>query len=187
MHCLPQYWNNVEIVVNYHTINRSAYAHVCCRFDHAMVAFLDCLQQVKLASLSIMMSFYSPTGKAEGDFRFALCPSVSPDVRQSVRSISFPDYFLKCTQILTWFLACEWIAMTYRSSLSFIRLHRFLAKLQALDLVKFRDQLVFWTSFLNACRYWPDFWHVSQSPWLTDQAWVSLRSIDFWRNYRPLT
>ena len=46
---------------------------------------------------------------------------------------------------------------------------------------------VFQTFFLNACRYWTDFWHVSQSPWLTDRVWVSLRSIDFWRNYRPWT
>ena len=38
----------------------------------------------------------SPTGKAEGDFRFVLCPSVSPSVR-----ISFPNFFPKHLQIWT--------------------------------------------------------------------------------------
>ena len=50
-----------------------------------------------------------PYRQAEGDFRFALCPSVSPSVRQSVnpsvrlsvRSISYPDFFPKRLQILT--------------------------------------------------------------------------------------
>ena len=69
--------------------------------------------------------------------------------------------------------------MIYRSSLSFVKLHWFWAKLRALDLVNFSDQTVFRTFFLRASRYWPDFWHVSQSPWFTDQVWVSLPSIDF--------
>ena len=77
--------------------------------------------------------------------------------------------------------------MIYRSSLSFITLHWFLAKLRALDFVNFSDQTVFQIFLLNASRYWPDFWHVSQSPWFTDQVWVLLPSIDFWWNYGPWT
>ena len=98
---------------------------------------------------------------------------------------SFPDFFPKRLPILTWFLACKSITMIYRSNLSFVKLHWFLAKLLAFDLVNFSDQTVFWTFFLNASRYWPDFWHVSQSPCFTDQVRVLLRSIDFWRNYWP--
>ena len=114
-------------------------------------------------------------------------PSVRQSIRLSVHSITFPEFFLKRLQILTWFLVWKSITMTYRSSLSFVTLHWLLWKLQALDLVNLNDQTVFWTFFLNACRYWPDFWHVSQSPWLTDQIQVSFCSIDFWRNYRPWT
>ena len=102
-------------------------------------------------------------------------------------SNSFPDFFPKCLPILTWFLAFKSITMIYRSSSSFVTLHWFLAKLQALDLVNFSDQTVLQTSFLNASRYWPDFWHVSQSSWFRDQVWVSLPSIDFWQNYGPWT
>ena len=47
--------------------------------------------------------------------------------------------------------------MTCRSSLSFVSLRWFLVKLQALVIVNLSDQTVFWTFFLNACRYWPDF------------------------------
>ena len=101
------------------------------------------------------------------------------------QSNSFPDFFPRRLQILTWFLACESFTMIYRSSLSFITLHWFLAKLQALGLVTCSNQTVFRTLFLNTGRYWPDFWHVSQSPWFTDQVWVSLRFIDFWPNYGP--
>ena len=100
---------------------------------------------------------------------------------------SFQDFFPKRLPILTWFLACKSITMIYRSSLSFDTLHWFLAKLWALDLVNFSDQTVFQTFFLNPTRYWPEFWHVSQSPWFTDRVWVSLPSINFWRNYRPWT
>ena len=39
--------------------------------------------------------------------------------------------------------------------------------------------------FLNMCRYWPVFWHGSQSSCFTDQIRVSLRSIVFCRNYWP--
>ena len=75
--------------------------------------------------------------------------------------------------------------MFYRWSLSFVALHPFLAKLRALDLVNFSDQTVFRSFFLNACRYWPDFWYGSQSPCFTDWVWVLLPSIDFWQNYGP--
>ena len=44
--------------------------------------------------------------------------------------------------------------MIYRSSLSFVTLHWFLAKLQALDLINFNYQTVFRSFFLNASRYW---------------------------------
>ena len=94
---------------------------------------------------------------------------------------SFSDFFPKCLPILTWFLACKSITMIYRSSLSFVTLYWFLAKLRALDLVNFSNQTVFQTFFTNASRYWPEFWHVSQSPWFTDWAWVSLPSMTFGR------
>ena len=81
-------------------------------------------------------------------------------------SNSFVDLFPKCLQILSWFLACKSITMTYRSSLSFVMLHEFFGKLRALDFVNFTVRTVFQTSFLNACRYSADFWHVSQSSWL---------------------
>ena len=54
---------------------------------------------------------------------------------------------------MTRFLACKSVTMTYRLSLSFVKLHRFLAKLRSLDLVNFSDQTVFRTFFLNACRF----------------------------------
>ena len=75
--------------------------------------------------------------------------------------------------------------MIYRSILSFVTLHRFLAKLRALNLAQFSSQTVFRTFFLNGCRCWPVFWHGSQSSCFTDQVWVSLHSIDCWQNYRP--
>ena len=111
---------------------------------------------------------------------------------QALDLVNFSDetvsgFFSKRLPILTWFLACKSITMIYRSSLSFVTLHWFLAKLQALDLVNFSDQTVFQTFYLNATRCWPDFWHVSQSLWFTDRIWVSLPSIDFWRNYGPWT
>ena len=102
-----------------------------------------------------------------------------------MKQFSFPDFFPERYQVLTWFLACKSITMIYRSSLSFITLHWFLAKLQALDIEQFSDQTVFRTFFLKACRYWPVFWHGSQSPCFTDQVRVSLHSIEFWRNYWP--
>ena len=98
------------------------------------------------------------------------------------QSNSFPNSFPKPLQILTWFWTCKSITMIYRSSLSFVTLHWFLAKSWTLDLVNFSDQTVFWSFFLNACRYWADFWHVSQSSWLTHQVGVSLHLIDFSQN-----
>ena len=64
------------------------------------------------------------------------------------RSNSFPDFFSKSLQILTWFFAWRSITMFYRSRLSFVTLHRFLAKLPALKLTglglsKFQQ----WNSF----------------------------------------
>ena len=106
--------------------------------------------------------------------------SVRLSVRPSV-SISFPDFFPECLHILTWFVAWKSISMFYRSSVSFVTLHRFLAKLRALDLVNFSNQTVFRTFFLNACIYWPNFWHGSHFPCFTDWVWVLLHSIDFWR------
>ena len=76
--------------------------------------------------------------------------------------------------------------MTYRLNLSFISHYWFSVKLRALDLVNFSDQTVFPTFFLNACRYWAEFWHVSQSSWFTDQVGVSLHLIDFLRNYASI-
>ena len=95
------------------------------------------------------------------------------------QSISFPDFFPKPLQILTWFWTCKSITMTYRSSLSFVTIHWFLAKSWSLDLVNFSDQTVFCSFFLNACRYWADFWHVSKSSLLTHWVGVSLHLIDF--------
>ena len=64
------------------------------------------------------------------------------------------------------------------SSLSFFTLHRFWEKLRALDLVNFSNQS-FPDFFLNACKYWPDIWHGSQSPCFTDRVWVSLAPSTF--------
>ena len=94
------------------------------------------------------------------------------------QSNSFPYFFPKPLQILTWFWACKSITMTYRLSLSFVTLHWFLAKSWTLDLVNFSDQTVFCIFFLNTCRYWADFWHVSQS-WLIHRLGGSLHLIDF--------
>ena len=118
------------------------------------------------------------------EFEFRYTPSIFGEITglglsKFQQSNSFLDSFSKRLQILTWFLAWKSITLFYRLSLSFVTLHRFLAKLQALDLVNFSDETAFRTFFLNPCRYWPDVWHVSQSPWFTDQIWVSLRSIDF--------
>ena len=180
------------------------------------------------------------------EFEFRYVPSIFGEITGLVLSKfqrwnSFPDFFPKCLQILTRFLAWKLISMFYRSSVSLVTFHRFLVKirpwtfckfqisnsfldffskyLQKIDLIfgmevnyhvlhiefEFRyPPLIFgkitglglskfqrWNSFsdffLNACRYWPDFWHVSQSLWFTDQVWVSLHSIDFWPNYGPWT
>ena len=132
--------------------------------------------------------FFSPLpAKPKGtldlhSFRLSVNPSVRPSVCQSAVLV-FRTFFPKRLQILTCFLACKSITMTFRTSLSFVTVHLFLAKLRALDIVNFSDQTVFWTFFLNACRYWPDFWYVSQSPWLSERVWVLLRSIYFWQNY----
>ena len=75
--------------------------------------------------------------------------SVRPSVCQSAVLV-FRTFFPKRLQILTRLLACESVTMTNRSSLSFLTLHRFLAKLRALDLVNFSDQTVFRT-FLSKC------------------------------------
>ena len=124
------------------------------------------------------------------EFEFHYPPSIFGQsmglgLSKSLRWNSLPDCFPKRLQILTWFLACKSITMIYRLSLSFLTRHWFLVKLRALDLVNFSDQTVFRTFFLNAIRYWPDFWHVNQPPWFTDRVRVSLPSIDFWRNYWP--
>ena len=95
----------------------------------------------------------------------SVSPSVLPSVCQSI-SISFPDFFPKCLQILTWFLAWKSITIFYRSSLSFVTLHWFLAKLLPLKLSKFQWSNSFSDFFFKACKYWPDFQHVSQSSWL---------------------
>ena len=123
-------------------------------------------------------------------FEFCYAPSIFGEITglglsKYQWSNSFPHFFsTKHLQILSWFLACK---STTRSSLSLTTLHWFLAKLRAFDLVNFRDQTVFWTFFLNTCRFWADFWHVSQSQWLTDQVWVLLCSINFSWNYGPWT
>ena len=80
------------------------------------------------------------------------------------QSNSFLQFFPKRLQILSWFLACKSIIMTFTSSWSFIAPHWFFAKILASDLVNFIDGIVFQPFFLYPCRYWAHFWHVSQSP-----------------------
>ena len=87
------------------------------------------------------------------EFEFRYAPLIFGEIKglglsKFQRSNSFPDIFSKCLQILTWLLSWTSITMIYRSSLSFITLHRFLARLQALDLVNFTDEIVFRFFFL---------------------------------------
>ena len=60
-------------------------------------------------------------------------------------------------------------------------LHRFLPKSLTLDLVNFSHQTVFCTFFPNACTYWADFWHVSQSSWLKMELEFRCTSLIFRR------
>ena len=60
---------------------------------------------------------------------------------QTVFRIFF--FFLNACRYWPDFLACKSVTMTYGSSLSFVMLHWFLAKLRALDLVNFRNHTVF--------------------------------------------
>ena len=115
-----------------------------------------------------------------------LCSSISGEITgfglsKFHQSNSFPYFLSKRLQMLIdlIFGIFQSTVMTYRSSLSFVTLYRFSAKWWALDLVNFSDQTVFSSFFLDACRYWADFWHVSQSSWLTDKVGVSLHLIDF--------
>ena len=97
----------------------------------------------------------------------------------------FPDFFSKCLQIFTSFWhGSQSLCFTdqLRVSLSSIDFWR---NYWPWNLVDFSDQTVFRTFFLNACKYWPDFWHVSQSQCFTDRVWVLLCSIDFWQKYWP--
>ena len=121
------------------------------------------------------------------EFEFRYAPSIFGKITglglsKFQRSNSFPNFFPKPLQILTWFLAWKSVTMFYRWSWSFVTHHRFLAKLRALDLVNFSNETVFWTFFRNACLHWPDFWHASQTQWFTDWPWVLLCSIVFWPN-----
>ena len=45
------------------------------------------------------------------------------DYGQIVENHSYTDFFSKRFQILGWFLVCELLMMSYRSSLSFVPLH----------------------------------------------------------------
>ena len=74
----------------------------------------------------------------------------------------FRTFFLNACRYWPDFLTCKSVIMTYRLSLSFVTLYQFLAKLRTLDLLNFSDQTVFHTFFLNASRYWAEFWHVSR-------------------------
>ena len=196
------------------------------RFPELVIEKMMChkndpvLQEVGLETLAVLAS--AGKTKLKILYLFGILPLlVSPlpgkpkgtlglhSVRLSVRSISFPEFFPKCLQVLTWFLACKSISAG-KTKLKILYLFGILPLLvnplpgkpkgtlglHSVSLsvcqsgrpsVCQSTVLVFRNFFLNACRYWPDFWHVSQSPWLTDRVWVSLCSIDFWRNYRLWT
>ena len=96
------------------------------------------------------------------------------DLVQFSNQTVFRIFFSKRLQILTWFLACKSITDRVWVSLRSIDFWR---NSWPWNFVNFSNQTVFQTFFLNPCRYWLDFGHVSQSPWLTDRVWVSLRSI----------
>ena len=90
--------------------------------------------------------------------------SVSPSIVLSVH-IQFSGLFFKMlADIDKIFVIWVHEYMSYRSSLIFILLWWFLPKLQALNLAKFTEIIVFRTFFLNACRYLHDFWYISL-PW----------------------
>ena len=165
---------------------------------HQFLTKLRALDLVNFSDQTVFQTFflnacrYWPTPWFTDQVCICYAPSISYEITglglsKFQWSKRFPHFFPKCLQILSWFLACKSITITYASSLTFVTGNWFLAKLQSFDLVNFTDRTVFQTFFLNACRYWPDFWHVSQSPWFTDQVWVSLCSINFSRKYELWT
>ena len=103
------------------------------------------------------------------------------------QNISFPHFFFKRFQILSWILVCGSNVMSYRSRSSFVPLCRFLLKFRPLDYEIFAEITVFRTFFQNPFRYWAEFWYVSLTWWVTDQVRVSFRSIYFYRSYGPWT
>ena len=56
-------------------------------------------------------------------------------------------------------------------------------KLWGMDFVKLLKITVIQTFFLNAFRYWADFWYVSYSWWVLDQVEGLFHSTNFCRNY----
>ena len=77
----------------------------------------------------------------------------------------FPLWF----EILTWFLVCECIVMSYRSSFNSVPIEWFWVNLCTLDLT-LAKYLVVTTLFHYALRYWLDFWYLELQWWVTDQV-----------------
>ena len=50
--------------------------------------------------------------------------------------------------------------------------------------LEFTEIQIFCTFFLNAWRYWVDFWYVSLPWWVTDQVNNSFRFADFFQRYQ---
>ena len=121
----------------------------CLKLSLSLDSFWSQGWKKRLLPLTIISYFFSPYFPSSSRqsfiwYIFSPVPAKPKwtlglhSVRLSVHSISFPDFFLKRLQILTWFLACQLITMTYRSSLSFVTLSWLFGEITGLGLSKFQ-------------------------------------------------
>jgi hypothetical protein len=89
-------------------------------------------------------------------------------VRQSVRRLSVrhvkilssPDFFFTSFDILTWYLVCGYIWMSYSLSSNFVPVEWFVAELWPLNMYFLFKLLVVRTFFWRPMRYWFDIWYI---------------------------
>ena len=90
-------------------------------------------------------------------FRWFFTEITGLELNKIHRNNSFPDFFSKRLQMLTWFLICKVAIISYRSSICFVPHRWFLPKLRALNLTKFTEITVFRTFFYECLQILPWF------------------------------
>jgi hypothetical protein len=160
--------------------------------SYVTVPLILCVQWVKIGNdCSFLVPYqWKPKGTiVSGSVRTSVRPSVRPSVCPSVRHIkilSCPDFFFTSFDILTWYLVCGYIYMSYNLSSNFVPVEWFLAELWPFNLYflfKFKLSGFFW----HPLRYWLNMWYVAISKWVTVYIWISFWSNDLWLSYSPWT